>query len=192
MDIQLPEVSGLEVTKWLKDDAELKTIPVVAVTGSNGKTTTKEMVAAVLAARWTTLKTEGNLNNRIGVPQTLLRLTARHKAAVIEMGVDARGQTTRLCEIVRPTVGIITNIGADHLEFFGDLEGSAQAKAELLARYLVTGAELVEASTLGAVDVVVTTGRDFQGVLATPNAPPASTTTTSTTIPSTPLAAPEC
>jgi UDP-N-acetylmuramoyl-tripeptide--D-alanyl-D-alanine ligase len=108
------------------------TIPVVAVTGSNGKTTTKEMAAAVLAARWTTLKTEGNLNNRIGVPLTLLRLTARHKAAVIEMGVDARGQTTRLCEIVRPTVGIITNIGADHLEFFGDLEGSAQAKAEVL------------------------------------------------------------
>ncbi len=107
-------------------------IPVVAVTGSNGKTTTKEMAASVLGTRWTTLKTEGNLNNRIGVPQMLLRLTARHKAAVIEMGVDARGQTTRLCEMVKPTLGVITNIGADHLEFFGDLEGSAQAKAELL------------------------------------------------------------
>lgn len=107
-------------------------IPVVAVTGSNGKTTTKEMTASVLGTRWTTLKTEGNLNNRIGVPQMLLRLTPRHKAAVIEMGVDARGQTTRLCEMVKPTLGIITNIGADHLEFFGDLEGSAQAKAELL------------------------------------------------------------
>lgn len=107
-------------------------IPVVAVTGSNGKTTTKEMTASVLGTRWTTLKTEGNLNNRIGVPQMLLRLTPRHKAAVIEMGVDARGQTTRLCEMVKPTLGIITNIGADHLEFFSDLEGSAQAKAELL------------------------------------------------------------
>ena len=107
-------------------------IPVVAVTGSNGKTTTKEMVASVLGQRWQTLKTEGNFNNRIGVPHTLFRLNGRHQAAVIEMGVDHRGQTTRLCEIVRPTVGLITNIGPDHLEFFGDMEGSAQAKAELL------------------------------------------------------------
>lgn len=107
-------------------------VPMVAVTGSNGKTTTKEMVAAVLAQRWTVLKTEGNFNNRIGVPHTLFRLTARHQAAVIEMGVDQQGQTTRLCEMVRPTIGVITNIGPDHLEFFGDMEGSAQAKAELL------------------------------------------------------------
>jgi UDP-N-acetylmuramoyl-tripeptide--D-alanyl-D-alanine ligase len=107
-------------------------IPVVAVTGSNGKTTTKEMVAAVLSQRWPVLKTEGNFNNRIGVPNTLLRITARHRAAVIEMGVDQQGQTTRLCEIVRPTIGVITNVGPDHLEFFGSMEGSAQAKAELL------------------------------------------------------------
>ncbi len=107
-------------------------IPVVAVTGSNGKTTTKEMVASVMAHRWRVLKTEGNLNNRIGVPQTLLRLNGRHEGAVIEMGVDRVGQTTRLCEMARPTIGIITNIGPDHLEFFGSMEGSAQAKAELL------------------------------------------------------------
>ncbi len=107
-------------------------IPVVAITGSNGKTTTKEMVASVLAQRWRTLKTEGNFNNRIGVPHTLFRLSARHQAAVIEMGVDQQGQTTRLCEIARPTIGVITNIGPDHLEFFGSMEGSAQAKAELL------------------------------------------------------------
>lgn len=107
-------------------------IPLVAVTGSNGKTTTKEMVALVLAERGTVLKTKGNLNNRIGVPQTLLRLTGRHEAAVIEMGVDRKGQTTRLCEIARPTIGLITNIGPDHLEFFGTLETSAQAKGELL------------------------------------------------------------
>src|SRR5215467_13726922 len=103
-------------------------ISVVAVTGSNGKTTTKDMVASVLMQRWRTLKTEGNFNNRIGVPHTLLRLTARHQAAVIEMGVDHRGQTTRLCEIAPPTIGLITNIGPDHLEFFGSMEGSAQAK----------------------------------------------------------------
>ncbi|MCC6139531.1 MAG: UDP-N-acetylmuramoyl-tripeptide--D-alanyl-D-alanine ligase [Nitrospira sp.] len=107
-------------------------IPLVAVTGSNGKTTTKDMVASVMGQRWQVLKTESNFNNRIGVPHTLLRLTNRHEAAVIEMGVDNIGQTTRLCEIARPTIGVITNIGPDHLEFFGSMEGSAQAKAELL------------------------------------------------------------
>jgi UDP-N-acetylmuramoyl-tripeptide--D-alanyl-D-alanine ligase len=107
-------------------------IPMVAVTGSNGKTTTKEMVARVLEERWKVLVTEGNFNNRIGVPRTLLRLTDRHKAAVIEMGVDHKGQTTRLAEMTRPTIGLITNIGPDHLEFFGTMEGSAEAKGELL------------------------------------------------------------
>jgi UDP-N-acetylmuramoyl-tripeptide--D-alanyl-D-alanine ligase len=120
-------------------------IPVVAVTGSNGKTTTKDMVAAVLAQRWRTLKTEGNYNNRIGVPSTLFRLTFRHQAAVIELGVDAQGQTTRLCEIVGPTVGLITNIGPDHLEFFGSMEGSAQAKAELLDVLPIEGTAILNA-----------------------------------------------
>jgi UDP-N-acetylmuramoyl-tripeptide--D-alanyl-D-alanine ligase len=120
-------------------------IPVVAVTGSNGKTTTKDMVGSVLAQRWYALKTESNFNNRIGVPATLFRLTSRHEAAVIEMGVDQQGQTTRLCEIVRPTIGIITNIGPDHLEFFGSMEGSAQAKAELLDFLPADGAAILNA-----------------------------------------------
>jgi UDP-N-acetylmuramoyl-tripeptide--D-alanyl-D-alanine ligase len=120
-------------------------LPLVAVTGSNGKTTTKEMVASVLAQRWKTLKTEGNLNNRIGVPQTLLRLTGRHEAAVVEMGVDDMGQTTRLCEIVRPTVGIITNIGPDHLEFFGSMDRSAESKAELLPELPADGVAILNA-----------------------------------------------
>ena len=107
-------------------------IPLVAVTGSNGKTTAKEMVSHVLATQWRTLKTQENFNNSIGVPKTLLRLTSRHDAAVIEMGVDQEGQTTRLCEMARPTVGLITNVGPDHLEFFKTMEGSARAKAELL------------------------------------------------------------
>lgn len=107
-------------------------IPIVAVTGSNGKTTTKEMVARVLEKRWKVLVTEGNFNNRIGVPHTLLRLTDRHDAAVIEMGVDDRRQTTRLADITRPTIGLITNIGPDHLECFGTMEVSAEAKGELL------------------------------------------------------------
>ena len=106
--------------------------PLVAVTGSNGKTTAKEMVSQVLARQWRTLKTQGNFNNSLGVPMTLLRLSSRHEAAVIEMGVDQEGQTTRLCEMAKPTVGLITNVGPDHLEFFGTIEGSARGKAELL------------------------------------------------------------
>ncbi|MCC2640812.1 MAG: murF [Nitrospira sp.] len=120
-------------------------IPVIAITGSNGKTTSKEMVAQVVAQRWKTLKTEGNLNNRIGVPQTLFHLTPRHQSAVIEMGVDQQGQTTKLCEIAKPTIGVITNIGPDHLEFFGSMEGSAQAKAELLNHLPQDGALLLNA-----------------------------------------------
>jgi UDP-N-acetylmuramoyl-tripeptide--D-alanyl-D-alanine ligase len=120
-------------------------IPVVAVTGSNGKTTTKDMVAHVLSERWTVLKTEGNLNNRIGVPQTLLGLRPRHQAAVVEMGVDHQGQTTRLGEIARPTIGLITNIGPDHLEFFGTVEASARAKGELLDLLPLDGAAVLNA-----------------------------------------------
>lgn len=123
-------------------------IPVVAVTGSNGKTTTKDMVASVLAQRWNVLKTESNFNNRIGVPSTVFRITARHDAAVIEMGVDQQGQTTRLCEIVRPTIGVITNIGPDHLEFFVSREGSAQAKAELLDFLPADGAAVLNADDI--------------------------------------------
>lgn len=107
-------------------------IPVVAITGSNGKTTTKEMVYRVLATRWRVHKTQGNFNNAIGVPRTLLGLRAGHQAAVIEMGVDQVGQTTQLCDIVRPTSGVITNVGPDHLEFYGTLARSAASKAELL------------------------------------------------------------
>ena len=107
-------------------------VPVIAVTGSNGKTTTKEMVGKALSRRWRLLQTIGNLNNRIGLPQTVLRLTASHQVAVLELGVDAEGQTTRLVNVARPTIGIITNVGRDHLEFFGSVDGSARAKAELL------------------------------------------------------------
>ena len=108
-------------------------IPVIAITGSNGKTTTKEMITSTLKAQWRVLSTKGNFNNKIGLPHTLLRLHKGHEMAVIEMGVDAEGQTTRLCHIAQPTIGVMTNIGPDHLEFFGSLEGSARAKAELLA-----------------------------------------------------------
>jgi UDP-N-acetylmuramoyl-tripeptide--D-alanyl-D-alanine ligase len=107
-------------------------IPVVAITGSNGKTTTKEMAYRVLATRWRVHKTSGNFNNAIGVPRTILNLHAGHQAAVIEMGVDQVGQTTQLCDIARPTAGVITNVGPDHLEFYGTLARSATSKGELL------------------------------------------------------------
>ncbi|MDH5588280.1 MAG: UDP-N-acetylmuramoyl-tripeptide--D-alanyl-D-alanine ligase, partial [Nitrospirota bacterium] len=120
-------------------------IPVVAITGSNGKTTTKEMVSRVLATRWRVLQTEKNFNNAIGVPKTLLRLNARHQAAVIEMGVDQVGQTTRLCEMTQPTVGVVTNVGPDHLEFYRTLARSAVSKAELFPWLPKDGAAILNA-----------------------------------------------
>ena len=107
-------------------------IPVVAITGSNGKTTTKDMTAAVLASRYRVLATEGNLNTRQGVPLTLFGLSKGHEVAVIEMGISEHGGLRYLCEIADPTVGVITNIGPTHLEFLGSVEGVAKAKGELL------------------------------------------------------------
>ncbi len=120
-------------------------IPVVAITGSNGKTTTKEMVSRVLATRWQVLQTQGNFNNAIGVPKTLLRLSSRHQAAVIEMGVDQVGQTMRLCEMARPTVGVVTNVGPDHLEFYGTMARSAASKAEIFPWLPSDGAAILNA-----------------------------------------------
>ncbi len=120
-------------------------IPVVAITGSNGKTTTKEMVSRVLATRYRVLQTQANFNNAIGVPKTLLDLQPRHEAAVIEMGVDQVGQTTRLCDITKPTLGVITNVGPDHLEFYGTLARSASSKAELLPWLPNDGAAILNA-----------------------------------------------
>ncbi len=106
-------------------------IPVLALTGSNGKTTTKEMITAVLSEKYYVLKNKGNLNNHIGVPLSLLDITHEHDIAVIEMGTNHRGEIARLAEIAEPTCGLITNIGPAHLEFFGSLEGVYQAKSEL-------------------------------------------------------------
>jgi UDP-N-acetylmuramoyl-tripeptide--D-alanyl-D-alanine ligase len=107
-------------------------IPVIGITGSNGKTTTKDMIAAVLRTQYNTLATEGNLNNHLGVPLTLFRLNAQHEVAVIEMGISNFGEMRYLCDIAQPTIGIITNVGPTHLEFLGSVEGVAKAKGELL------------------------------------------------------------
>jgi UDP-N-acetylmuramoyl-tripeptide--D-alanyl-D-alanine ligase len=107
-------------------------IPVVGITGSNGKTTTKEMLAAILKQGGPVLKNEGNLNNHIGVPLTLMKMNAGHRSAAVEMGMSAPGEIDMLVRLVAPTVGVITNIGPAHLEFFGTLEKVADAKGELL------------------------------------------------------------
>ncbi len=120
-------------------------IPVIGITGSNGKTTTKEMLAGILRQRGPVLKNEGNLNNHIGVPLTLLKLDGRHKSAAIEMGMSAMGEIGTLARLVRPDVGVITNIGPAHLEFLGTLGMVAQAKAELLGNLKSNGTAVLNA-----------------------------------------------
>jgi UDP-N-acetylmuramoyl-tripeptide--D-alanyl-D-alanine ligase len=106
-------------------------IPVIGITGSNGKTTSKELISCVLAKKYNVLFTEGNLNNHIGVPLTLLRLKAEHEIAVIEMGANKFFDIQELTEIAEPTLGIITNIGKAHLEGFKNFEGVLKTKKEL-------------------------------------------------------------
>ena len=108
-----------------------RALNVVAITGSNGKTTTKEMAAQILAGSFRILKTEGNLNNLIGLPLMLLRLSPTHEVAVLEMGMNVPGEIRKLKEIAEPQISLITNIGRAHLEFLGSLEGVARAKGEL-------------------------------------------------------------
>jgi UDP-N-acetylmuramoyl-tripeptide--D-alanyl-D-alanine ligase len=109
------------------------TLPVVAVAGSNGKTTAKEMTAAILSRMGLCMATHGNLNNHIGVPVTLMRLEASHRSAVIEMGANAIGDVAALMRIAQPTVGLITNAGAEHLEGFGNLDGVAKGEGETVS-----------------------------------------------------------
>jgi UDP-N-acetylmuramoyl-tripeptide--D-alanyl-D-alanine ligase len=109
-------------------------IPLIAVTGSNGKTSVKEMLASILRGCGETLVTQGNLNNDIGVPLTLFRLAAEHEYAVLELGANHPGEIAYLTDVARPTVGVVNNAGPAHLEGFGDVSGVAEAKGELFAR----------------------------------------------------------
>ena len=106
-------------------------LPIIAITGTNGKTTTKELLAAVLATKYNIHYTQGNLNNQIGVPLTLLQITRAHKLAIVEMGASHPGDIKELAEIAEPNFGLITNVGRAHLEGFGSFEGVQRTKQEL-------------------------------------------------------------
>jgi UDP-N-acetylmuramoyl-tripeptide--D-alanyl-D-alanine ligase len=121
------------------------TLPVVAVAGSNGKTTAKEMTAAILSRMGLCMATHGNLNNHIGVPVTLMRLETSHRSAVIEMGANAIGDVAALMRIARPTVGLITNAGAEHLEGFGNLDGVAKGEGETVSCLGADGTAIINA-----------------------------------------------
>jgi UDP-N-acetylmuramoyl-tripeptide--D-alanyl-D-alanine ligase len=128
--------------RWWRDRFA---IPVIAITGSVGKTTTKELIAAVLGKFGAVLKTEANYNNEIGVPKTLLGLNAEHDFAVIEMGMRGRGEIACLAQIARPDIGIITNVGTAHIERLGSREAIAEAKCELLAEMPKTSTAVLNA-----------------------------------------------
>ncbi len=130
-------------------------IPVLAIGGSNGKTTTKDMIAGVLGSRYAVLSTAGNLNNHIGVPQTLFRLRASHEIAVVEIGTNHPGEIRYLCGILEPTHGLVTTIGREHLEFFKTVAGVAREEGALYEALAATGVGFVNADD----ERVMTIGR---------------------------------
>jgi UDP-N-acetylmuramoyl-tripeptide--D-alanyl-D-alanine ligase len=145
-------------------------IPVVGVTGSNGKTTTKELIGSILSQLGPTLVTRGNLNNHIGVPLTLLELTKEHRYAVIEMGANHIGEIAHLASLAEPTVGIVTNAGAAHLEGFGSLDGVAAGKGEMFQALPVEGVAVINGDDkyaaqwrdMSAADRILTFGFEQQ------------------------------
>lgn len=149
VDVDLPQLKVADTLNGLQKMASLWRgrfdIPVVAVTGSNGKTTTKQMLASVFAARGPVLATQGNLNNHIGVPLTLLQLRGEHRTAVIEMGANHAGEIALLASIAKPDVGVVTQAGDAHLEGFGSRTGVAKAKGELFAALGADGIAAINA-----------------------------------------------
>jgi len=128
----LVEDSLASLQKWAAYWRRQRRVRVVAVTGSVGKTTTKEMIYSVLSRRFRALKSEGNYNNEVGLPLTLLKLTPQHERVVVEMGMYALGEIAQLAQIAQPVIGVVTNVGPTHLERLGTLERIAQAKRELI------------------------------------------------------------
>ena len=137
-----PLVALGDLAQWYRGQFQL---PIIGITGSVGKTSTREMVAHALRARFTVLTSEQNFNNEIGVPKTLFELDKRQQACVLEMGMRGSGQIARLAAIAAPRVGVITNIGLSHVELLGSREAIAAAKAELLEALPSDGAAVINA-----------------------------------------------
>ncbi len=142
-------------------------IPFIGVTGSVGKTTAKEMIASILSVKYSTLRTEKNFNNELGVPLTLFKLREDHEAAVVEMGISNFGEMTRLTRMVKPDIGVFTLIGDAHLEFLGDRQGVLRAKSEIVEGIppegvvIVNGDDpLLKNASLGREKVTFGLGRD--------------------------------
>ncbi|NCD69499.1 UDP-N-acetylmuramoyl-tripeptide--D-alanyl-D-alanine ligase [Mucilaginibacter agri] len=139
-------------------------IPVIGLTGTNGKTTTKELIKAVLSQRFNTYATQGNLNNHIGVPLSILSVTPEHEMAVIEMGANHQKEIEMLCTISQPTHGLITNVGKAHLEGFGGTEGVKIAKGELYD-YLKANNRTIFINTDSPVLAEMAAARDLHGTI---------------------------
>jgi UDP-N-acetylmuramoyl-tripeptide--D-alanyl-D-alanine ligase len=137
--------------------------PLVGVTGSAGKTTTKEAIAHVLASRWRVLKSEGNFNNHFGLPLMLLKLEPEHDVAVIEMGMSHAGEIRALAKIAKPEIGVVTNVAPVHLEFFDSIAGIARSKYELIESLPANGTAVLNADD----EYVSQFGRDFKGRVIT-------------------------
>ena len=150
--------------------------PIIALTGSNGKTTTKELIRAVLSKKYNLLATHGNLNNHIGVPLTLLQLKKHHQLAIIEMGANHKSEIKSLCEIVQPNWGYITNFGKAHLEGFGSEQGVIEGKSELYhyliknnRQVLINGDDPKQVELTKSFKVVQFGTKDLHEILIKPN-----------------------
>lgn len=162
-DCAVPYIQVASSEQALKDIAEYYrsqlTIPIVGITGSVGKTSTKEMIASVLSEKYSVLKTRGNFNNEIGLPLTLLRIREEHQAAVVEMGISDFGEMHRLAKIARPDICVITNIGICHLENLKTRDGILQAKSEIFD-YIKPQGQIV----LNGEDDKLATIKDVSGI----------------------------
>lgn len=148
-DVEIDILAVNDTLKAYQDLAKLWrskfSIPVIGITGSNGKTTTKDLTAAVLSGKWNVLKTQANFNNEIGLPMTLLQLNKSYDAAVVEMGMRGLGQIKLLTDIAKPTIGVITNVGETHMELLGSIENIAKAKSEMAQAIEIDGKVVLNA-----------------------------------------------